>query len=265
MRVLIADDHPMMVDGLRYLLEAHGFEVVGAVGDGQAAVAQALQLEPDLVLMDISMPICNGLAATRLIKARRPEMKILIVTTSAEDKDLFEAVKSGACGYLLKTTRGPAFIEALRGLEQGVPPLSPGLAELLMREFARLGEGHGEGETGRHGEAETRGKDDAETRGKGDTEKRDAETRERGDAEAAGAQRRGDREKVQLNERQTEVLRLVAAGLTYKQVGEKLCLSDATVRYHMIEIMHMLHLENRNQVIAYAGELRSAGKLGPID
>ena len=236
MRVLIADDHPMMVDGLRYLLEAHGFEVVGAVGDGQAAVAQALQLEPDLVLMDISMPICNGLAATRLIKARRPEMKILIVTTSAEDKDLFEAVKSGACGYLLKTTRGPAFIEALRGLEQGVPPLSPGLAELLLREFARLGEGHGERETGRHGEEETRVK--------GDTEKRDAEIRGRGDGG-----------KVRLNERQTEVLRLVAAGLTYKQVGEKLCLSDATVRYHMIEIMHMLHLENRNQVIAYAGKL----------
>src|SRR5512136_2739005 len=175
LRVLIADDHPMMVDGLRYLLEAHGFEVVGAVGDGQAAVAQALQLEPDLVLMDISMPICNGLAATRLIKARRPEMKILIVTTSAENEDLFEAVKSGACGYLLKTTRGPAFIEALRGLEQGVPPFSPGLAELLLREFAR------------------QGREDTATRGKGGTEKRDAE-------------------KVQLNERQTEVLRLVAAG-----------------------------------------------------
>ena len=244
MRVLIADDHPMMVDGLRYLLEAHGYEVVGAVGDGQAAVAQALQLEPDLVLMDISMPVCNGLAATRLIKALRPEMKILIVTTSAEDEDLFEAVKSGACGYLLKTTRGPAFIEALRGLEQGVPPFSPGLAELLLREFARLEEGHGERETGRHGEAETRGKDDTETRGKGDAEKRDAEIRGGGDAG-----------KVRLNERQTEVLRLVAAGLTYKQVGEKLCLSDATVRYHMIEIMHMLHLENRNQVIAYAGKL----------
>ena len=149
MRVLIADDHPMMVDGLRYLLEAHGYEVVGAVGDGQAAVTQALQLEPDLVLMDISMPVCNGLAATRLIKALRPEMKILIVTTSAENEDLFEAVKSGACGYLLKTTRGPAFIEALRGLEQGVPPFSPGLAELLLREFARLEEGHGERETRR--------------------------------------------------------------------------------------------------------------------
>ncbi len=202
----------MMVDGLRYLLDANGFEVIGAVGDGQAVVTQALQLEPDLVLMDISMPVMNGLAATRLIKAQRPEMKIVILTTSAEDDDLFEAIKSGATGYLLKTTRGPAFIEALRGLEQGVPPFSPGLAELLLREFAR--------------------------QGKEDTE--------RG--------RIGDTEKVKLTERQTEVLRLVAEGLTYRQVGEKLCLSDATVRYHMIEIMHLLHLENRNQVIAYAGK-----------
>ncbi len=213
MRVLIADDHPMMVDGLRYLLEANGFEVIGAVGDGQAAVTRALQFEPDLVLMDISMPVMNGLAATRLIKAQRPGMKIVILTTSAEDDDLFEAIKSGACGYLLKTTRGPSFIEALRGLEQGVPPFSPGLAELLLREFARQGNG---------------------------------------DAEKA---RHGDVEGVKLTERQAEVLRLVAAGFTYRQVGEKLCLSDATVRYHMIEVMHLLHLENRNQVIAYAGKL----------
>ncbi len=116
MRVLIADDHPMMVDGLRYLLEAHGFDVIGTVGDGQAALSEALRLEPDLVLMDISMPVCDGLSATRLIKAQRPDMKIVMLTTSAEQEDLFEAIKSGACGYLLKVTTGPGFIEALRCL-----------------------------------------------------------------------------------------------------------------------------------------------------
>lgn len=209
LRVLIADDHPLLVDGLCSLLEAHGIEVAGAVSDGQAAVEQALRLEPDLVLMDISMPVCDGLAATRLIKAQRPEMKIVILTTSAEDKDLFEAIKSGACGYLLKVTRGPAFIEALRGLEQGAPPFSPGLAQRLLREFARQGEG--------------------------------AETRQE--------------PRAQLTERQTEVLRLVSAGLTYKEVGKKLSLSEVTVRYHMREIMHLLHLENRRQVITYAGKL----------
>lgn len=210
MRVLIADDHPLLVDGLRSLLEAHGIEVAGAVGDGQAAVEEALRLEPDLVLMDISMPRRNGLDATRLIKAQRPEMTILIVTTSAEDKDLFEAIKSGACGYLLKTTRGPDFIAALRGLEEGVPPFSPGLAERLLREFAH---------------------------------------------QAQEAQRGGDAESVRLTERQTEVLRLVSAGLTYKEAGTRLHLSEVTIRYHMSEMMRLLHLANRNQVIAYAGKL----------
>jgi DNA-binding NarL/FixJ family response regulator len=240
MRVLIADDHPMMVDGLRDLLDTYGFEVVGAVGNGQDAVSAALRLEPDLVLMDITMPVCNGLDATRLIKAQRPDMKIVMLTTSAENEDLFEAIKSGACGYLLKVTTGPAFIEALRGLEQGIPPFSPGLAELLLREFARLTERQGRGDRGkgREGEAEMQGREDVEKSGYGDTAK------------------------VKLTDRQAEVLRLVAAGLTYKQVGERLYLSEATVRYHMVEIMHLLHLENRNQVIAYAGELRSAGKLG---
>jgi DNA-binding NarL/FixJ family response regulator len=233
MRVLIADDHPLMVDGLRFLLEANGFEIVGTVSDGQAAVTQALLLEPDLVLMDISMPVMNGLAATRLIKAQRPEMKIVMLTTSAESGDLFEAIKSGACGYLLKVTTGPGFIEALRGLEHDIPPFSPGLATLLLREFARVIERSGEGEP----------------------RSRSTASSSPGGVEHSWSEGHAGGEQVKLNERQTEVLRLVASGLTYRQVGEKLCLSDATVRYHMIEIMNLLHLENRNQVIAFAGKM----------
>ncbi len=221
LRVLIADDHPLLVDGLCSLLEAHDIEVVGTVGDGQAAVSEALRLEPDLVLMDIKMPVCNGLVATRLIKAQRAEMKILILTTSAEDEDLFEAIRSGACGYLLKVTRGPDFIEALRGLEHGIPPFSPGLAERLLREFARQSVG-------------------------------EAEIREKKDVEM---ERHGDTVNPPLTERQIEVLHLVSAGLTYKEVGKKLSLSEVTVRYHMAEIMERLHLEHRSEVIAYAGKL----------
>lgn len=228
MRVLIADDHPLFVDGVCSLLEAHGIDVAATVGDGQAAVAEALRLEPDLVLMDLSMPVCDGLAATRLIKAQRPEMKIVVLTTSAEDEDLFEAIKSGACGYLLKITAAPAFIEALHGLEQGVPPFSPGLAERLLREFARL--------------AEAGSQENGETR-----------TREDGETVSASPPIRNS-PPVRLTERQTDVLRLVSAGLTYKEVGAALALSEVTVRYHMGEIMRLLHLENRSQVIAYAGE-----------
>jgi len=228
MRVLIADDHPLFVDGVCSLLEAHGIDVIGTAGDGQAAVTEALRLEPDLVLMDLSMPVCDGLAATRLIKAQRPEIRIVVLTTSAEDEDLFEAIKSGACGYLLKITAAPAFIEALHGLEQGVPPFSPGLAERLLREFARL--------------AEAQRQENRETR-----------THEDGETVSLSPPLRIP-PSVGLTERQTDVLRLVSAGLTYKEVGAALALSEFTVRYHMGEIMRLLHLENRSQVIGYAGE-----------
>jgi len=152
-------------------------------------------------------------------------MKIVILTTSAEDEDLFEAIKSGACGYLLKITQGPAFIEALCGLEQGVPPFSPGLADRLLREFARMA--------------------DTERGGRGDAEK-ELSVSPLPPVSASPAR---------LTERQMEVLRLVSAGLTYKEVGKKLSLSEITVRYHMAEIIERLHLENRSQVIAYAGKM----------
>ena len=137
MRVLLADDHRLLVEGLTNLLNAHGIEVLGAANDGIEAQSLARDLRPDLILMDLRMPNCDGLTATRLIKAELPEIKIVILTTSAEDQDLFEAVKSGAHGYLLKNMGGEDFIEALRGLQDGYPPFSPGLAEKILAEFSR--------------------------------------------------------------------------------------------------------------------------------
>ncbi len=227
LRILIVDDHALLVEGLCNLLASRGFEVVGTAADGREGVEQALRLAPDLVLMDIRMPVMDGLAATRLIKARRPEMKIVMLTTSAEDADLFEAIKSGAAGYLLKSTKGAAFIDALHGLEDGTPPFSPGLAARLLKEFAR--------------------QKDVEPQRHRDTEKQINEKE--------GKIGNEDGEKTRLNQRQTEVLRLVASGLTYKEVASRLNLSDHTVRYHMSEIMELRHLENRSQVIAFAGKL----------
>jgi two-component system NarL family response regulator len=227
MRVLLVDDNRLLIEGLSNLLAAHGIEVVGMAKDGLEGIALARAIKPDLILMDIRMSHCNGLEATRRIKAVQPELKIVMLTTSAEDDDLFESIKSGACGYLIKSMSGDAFIEALHGLEEGIPPFSPGLAAKLLAEFARQAAG--------------------ETGGKGDTVKDgggEAETRRGGEAKKAG-----------LSERQTEVLQLVAAGLTYKEVGLRLALSERTVRYHMAEIMERLHLEHRSQVIAYAGKL----------
>jgi two-component system NarL family response regulator len=229
MRILIVDDHALLVEGLCNMLRSRGFDVVGTAEDGQEGVEQALRLEPDLVLMDIRMPVCDGLAATRLIKAQRPDMKIVVLTTSAEDEDLFEAIKSGACGYLLKSTKGAALIEALHGLEDGAPPFSPGLAARLLREFTRLA-------------------GDEEMQRGGDTEIVTP-------SPAHPLTPAPSHPTARLTERQTDVLRLVASGLTYREVGAKLALSDHTVRYHLAEIMNLLHLENRSQVIAYAGKL----------
>ena len=219
LRILLADDNRLMVEGLTNLLAAHGMVVVGVASDGLEAVELAQALHPELILMDIRMPRCDGLEATRRIKARQPQAKIVMLTTSAEDADLFESIKSGATGYLIKSMSGVAFIEALDQAQQGTPPFSPGLAARLLSEFARLAE-NGETKTEGHGE-------------------------------------RGE-----LTDREMDVLRLVASGLTYKQVGSRLALSERTVRYHMAEIMERLHLENRSQLIAYAGRLGLENRQG---
>jgi len=101
-RILLADDHGLFLEGLQNLLCAGGYQVVGAAHDGMEALQLARSLRPDVILMDVRMPGCDGLAATRLIQAEMPECKIVMLTTSAEDADLFEAFKSGASGYLLK-------------------------------------------------------------------------------------------------------------------------------------------------------------------
>jgi DNA-binding NarL/FixJ family response regulator len=250
MRVLLADDHRLFAEGLRDLMAAHGFDVVGLAGNGHDAVEQGLALEPDLILMDLRMPVCDGLAATRLIKAQRPEIKIVMLTASAEDQDLFAAVQSGACGYLLKSISGKAFIEAMRGLEEGVPPFSPGLASRLLGEFARL----------RPAGDETRGPESAETARRDDWETGSAprnSTGARSPRPSTPASR-----PTGLTERQTQVLSLVAAGLTYKEVGRELALSERTVRYHMVEMMDRLHVAHRSQVIAYAGHMGLRGDAG---
>jgi DNA-binding NarL/FixJ family response regulator len=236
MRVLLADDHQLIVEGLTTVLSLNRFDVVGAAANGREAVAQALSLGPDLVLMDLRMPVMDGLAATRLIKAQRAEIKIVILTTSGEDRDLFESVRSGACGYILKSASSKSLVEALHGLEEGVPPFSCGLASRLLEEFARM----------RSNDARPLAGAEHEEPG------RPASNQHQCD------ERHADAEPLPLSVltgRQVEVLRLVASGLTYKDAGDRLCLTERTVRYHMVEIMDRLHLAHRNQVIAYAGRL----------
>ncbi len=223
MRILLADDHQLMIEGIRNLLAANGIEVLGIASDGLEAVAMAERLHPDLILMDVRMPRCDGLAATRLIMASRPEQKIVMLTTSSDEKDLFEAVKSGAQGYLLKSISPEAFLEALRDVEEDIPPFSPGMARLLLKEFASLNQ---------------------PARPAGELAAREDEP----------AKARKRLEEEGLSERQSEVLQFVAQGLTYKEVGVRLSLSERTVRFHMTQIMDRLHLYNRAEVLAFASK-----------
>jgi DNA-binding NarL/FixJ family response regulator len=228
MNVLLADDHRLLLEGLNNLLTAHGICVVGMARDGLEAIALARALEPDVILMDIRMPRCDGLEATRRIKAEMPGAKIVILTTSTEDQELFEAVKSGAFGYLLKSMDADELVECLEQARQGVPPFSPGLATKLLGEFARLS-------------ASPAGGADAVRSG------------------VPGAKPASPTDSTPLTPRQREVLTLVAQGLAYKEVGARLGLSPRTVKYHMAEIMELLHLEHRAQVLAYAGRMGLGG------
>lgn len=142
MRVLLVDDHALFRAGLTSLLKAWGVDVVGEAGNGNEAVAAARRLRPDLILMDINMPVLNGLDATRAIKAEFPDANVIMLTVSDDEQDLFEAVKSGAGGYLLKNLREEEFADLLRRVDRGEPVMSPGLARKLLREFARIKQVH---------------------------------------------------------------------------------------------------------------------------
>lgn len=137
--VLLVDDHTLFRQGLAGLLSSQGdIEVVGEASSGQEAVEKARELVPDLILMDINMPGVNGLEATRLIKEELPHTRIVILTVSEDDRDLFEAVKNGAEGYLLKTLRAEQLFELLKGVFRGEAPISPSMARKLLAEFAQM-------------------------------------------------------------------------------------------------------------------------------
>jgi DNA-binding NarL/FixJ family response regulator len=137
-RVLIADDHALFRRGVASLLAAESdFEVVGEAGDGRRALELTRELMPDVILMDISMPVMDGLEATRLIKAEVPYVRIVILTASDGERSLFEAVKSGAQGYLLKNMEPQALYGTLRGVVRGEAPVSRMMAGRLLEEFAR--------------------------------------------------------------------------------------------------------------------------------
>jgi len=138
MRILIVDDHVLVRDGIASLLTAEGFEVVGQAQDGLEALHKAREVRPDLVLMDITMPGVGGLEATRLLQAEMPQVAVVILTVSDDEGDLFEAIRSGARGYLLKDLKPTEFFDSLRAIARGEAVIPQRLASRILEEFRKL-------------------------------------------------------------------------------------------------------------------------------
>jgi DNA-binding NarL/FixJ family response regulator len=214
MRIMIANDDPLYVEGLKNLLQ-EDFDIVSTVSTGPEAIEEACRAKPDVILMDINMPGLDGIAATREILSRQPDIKILMLTGFGEADTLYRAVRAGAVGYLLKDLADTEIIWGLKELQRGRNPFSPGLENLVLQEFRRQA--------------------DSPPPGQG---------------------------LALLNERQIEVLDLVAQGLEYAEVGKRLFISERTMKYHMANIRDVLQLSNQAQVVAWAWE-QGLGKTVP--
>jgi DNA-binding NarL/FixJ family response regulator len=138
-RVLLADDHSLFREGLATILSAQpDFEVIGEASDGLEVMVKVQELEPDLIVMDVGMPGCDGVEATRQIKASLPEVIIVMLTVQDEDEKLFEAIRNGAQGYLLKSIRSRDLVTLLRGAVRGESAITPALGGRMLEEFRRL-------------------------------------------------------------------------------------------------------------------------------
>jgi len=205
-RLMVVDDHPIWREGVARDLTEAGHEVVATAADGPAAVRRAAAARPEVVLMDLQLPVGSGLDATRDILAADPSARVLVLSASGEDADVLAAVKAGATGYLLKSAGRDELLAAVEKTARGEAVFSPGLAGLVLGEFRRL---------------------------------------------AAGPVDDG---LPKLTEREVEVLRLVAKGLSARQVADRLVLSHRTVQNHVQNTLSKLQLHNRVELTRYAIE-----------
>ncbi|HUR17696.1 MAG TPA: response regulator transcription factor [Acidimicrobiales bacterium] len=207
-RVLIADDQALFRRGLHVVLGTEeGIEVVAEAENGEEAVERARELAPDVVLMDVRMPKLDGIEAARQIRSEVPTTKILMLTVSDEEDDLYEAIKAGANGYLLKEISVEEVAESIRAVVQGQSLLSPSMASKLLNEFNAL------------------------------------------------VKRAEDKQQFAgpvLTNRELEVLRLVAKGMSNREIATDLYISENTVKNHVRNILEKLHLHNRMEAVIYA-------------
>ena len=201
-RLLIVDDHAVVRQGLQMFLKLDSeLEVVGEAFNGQRAIELVSQLKPDIVLMDLLMPVMGGVEAIGIIKRDFPDSEVIALTSVLEDKAVVDAIRAGAIGYLLKDTEADELIRAIKAAAAGQVQLSPQAAERLMREV--------------------RAPDSPES----------------------------------LTERETDVLRLVATGLSNKEIAQQLIIGEKTVKTHVSNILAKLNIRSRTQAALYAARI----------
>jgi DNA-binding NarL/FixJ family response regulator len=207
-RILLVDDQPLFRRALATLIaEQPHLSIVGEAENGLEAVEMAHALRPDLVLMDVEMPVMNGVEATRRIREELPAVKVVILTVSEADDHLFDAIRFGADGYLLKDLRPEQLYELVRAVMRDETALSPAIAGRLLREFRERPNG---------GRVVT--------------------------PEATGPS---------LTHREIQIMQLVADGLSNKEIGVRLSITEGTVKNHVHNALEKLQLENRIQAAAY--------------
>ena len=203
-RVLIVDDHNVVRKGLSLLLSAekYNIEVVGEAGDGEEAILKAIQLEPDVILMDLVMPKKSGIEAISEIKKKQPKARILVLTSYAEDKKVSEAILAGAYGFLLKDTSPDELVQTIHSVYADRLTLPQELAHVLL-----------------------------------------------------GSKMASDEfQSDDLTQRELDVLRCIAQGMSNKQAAQHLSIETTTVRSHVSSLMRKLGTENRTQFALYARE-----------
>ncbi|CAG0937525.1 Transcriptional regulatory protein DegU [Thermoflexales bacterium] len=212
-RVLLADDQDIIRTGLTIILNHQAdIDVVGQAADGVEAIDLAKQLQPDVILMDIKMPHLNGIQATRQIIAALPRTQIIILTTYDTDDWVFDGIRAGAVGYLLKDTSGDHLAEAVRGALRGESQLDPTVARKVLREFQHV----------------------------------------TSTQRAATTPTPAEEPLAKLTDREEEILKLLAAGLSNREIAQQLALSEGTVKNHISAILAKLHANDRTQAVLTA-------------
>ena len=213
-RVLVVDDHPIWRDAAARSLTEAGFVVAGTARDGAQALRVATATRPEVILLDLNLPDFSGAEVTRQLLAAMPDVRVLMLSASGERQDVLDAVTAGASGYILKSAEVRELVEAVQATAAGHAVFTPGLAGLVLGEYRRLAQSGGTTAT-------------------------------------AG---RTEPTAPELTERETEILRLVATGLTYPQIATRLTLSPRTVQNHVQNTLSKLQLHNKAQLVRYALE-----------